>query len=148
MAHTYAFSDVTATLEGPTGQIDLGYGNMNAEEAITIEAAGDKNTMQIGSDGEGQHSLAADKSGQITCRFLKTSSTNALLMAAYDAQTLTSTLHGQNVILVRQTAAGDVHTGRSCAFKKRPRVVYGKNAELMEWVFDVIKLDSVLGTYS
>lgn len=145
---TYAFQDVTATFASPLGSIDLGYGNLNADEAISMDPAGDKNTMQVGSDGNGQHNLNSDKSGTVTLRYLKTSDTNALLQAQYDAQQLTSTLWGQNIILVRQTASGDVHSARQCAFKRKPRIVYSKTAELMEWVFDSIKMDSVLGTYT
>ncbi|WP_285199455.1 phage protein, partial [Klebsiella pneumoniae] len=105
---TYSFIDVVATLVGPTGNIDLGYGAGAAEEGITIEMAGDKNTMMIGADGEGMHSLHADKSGTITVRLLKTSPTNAKLMAMYDDQTLDSGLHGQNVITVRNAKSGDI----------------------------------------
>ena len=49
---TYSFQDVVATLVGPTGTVNLGYGAAVAEEGITVEMAGDKNTMMIGSDGE------------------------------------------------------------------------------------------------
>lgn len=83
---TYSFLDVQATLVGPTGIVQLGYGAAVADEGISIEAAGDKNTMIIGADGEGMHSLHADKSGTVTVRLLKTSPTNAKLMVMYDAQ--------------------------------------------------------------
>ena len=95
MSNTYSFADVAATLVGPTGIVDLGYGAAVAEEGITIEPAGDKNTMLIGADGEGMHSLHADKSGTITVRLLKTSPTNLKLQAMYNAQTLNGALHGQ-----------------------------------------------------
>jgi hypothetical protein len=145
--NTYSFMDVVATLVGPTGELDLGYGAAVAEEGITIARAGDKNTMLVGSDGEGMHSLHADKSGQITLRYLKTSPLNAQLMATYDAQSLSSTLWGQNVIVTRHAASGDIHTGRACAFKKVPDMKYAKDGDILEWVFDVIKIDSVLGQY-
>ena len=109
--------------------------------------AGDKNTMTIGSDGEGMHSLHADKSGQVTLRYLKTAPINAKLMALYDAQSLDSRLWGKNLIEVRQTAAGDVMTARSCAFKKAPDLKYAKDGDIVEWVFDAIKIDNILGTY-
>lgn len=73
MSDSYSFQDVTATLTGPSGDIDLGAGSANAEEGITIAYAGAKNTMTIGADGEGMHSLHADKSGVITVNLLKTS---------------------------------------------------------------------------
>ncbi|EKS9840585.1 MULTISPECIES: phage structural protein [Burkholderia cepacia complex] len=144
---TYSFQDVAATIVGPGGAFSLGYGEATAEEGITIARAGDKNTMTIGSDGEGMHSLHADKSGQITLRYLKTAPINAKLMALYDAQSLDSRLWGKNLIEVRQTAAGDVLTARSCAFKKAPDLKYAKDGDIVEWVFDSIKIDNILGTY-
>lgn len=144
---TYSFLSVVATLVGPTGNIDLGYGASVAEEGISIEPAGDKNTMMIGSDGEGMHSLHADKSGTVSIKLLKTSPVNAKLMAAYDAQTLTPTLHGQNVIAVGNVCPGDITTARSCAFKKKPPLKYAKDGDIVEWVFDSIKIDTILGTY-
>lgn len=145
---TYSFQDVQATLAGPTGVIDLGYGAAVAEEGITIEMAGDKNTMTIGADGEGMHSLHADKSGTITVRLLKTSPQNAKLQAMYSAQTLASQLHGQNIITVRNPASGDMTVGRSCAFKRKPTLNYAKEGDMVEWVWDAIKIDTVLGTYN
>jgi predicted porin len=143
---TYSFQDVNATLVG-TGVINLGYGAANAEEGITIEMGGDKNTMMIGADGEGMHSLHADKSGQITVRLLKTSPQNAKLMAMYAAQTAASNLHGQNTITITNSKSGDVTVGRECAFKKKPSIVYAKDGNIMEWVFDCIKIDTILGTF-
>ena len=145
---TYSFMDVSATLVGLGAVIDLGYGSANAEEGITVAAAGDKNTMTMGADGEYMHSLHADKSGQITVRFLKTSPVNAKLMALYDLQSASSAAWGQNIITVRNAVVGDLHAGRGCAFKKRPDMQYKKDGDIIEWVFDVGKIDSNLGTYN
>jgi hypothetical protein len=144
---TYSFQDVTATLAGPTGVLDLGYGSGAADEGISIDPAGDKNTMMIGADGEGMHSLHADKSGTVTVRLLKTSPQNAKLQAMYDAQSASAALWGQNVIVVRMPRVGDIHTARSCAFKKTPSKNYRKDGDTVEWVFDSIKIDSLLGVY-
>ncbi|AOJ93094.1 MULTISPECIES: phage structural protein [Burkholderia cepacia complex] len=144
---TYSFQDVTATIVGPGGAFSLGYGSANAEEGITIAQAGDKNTMTVGADGEVMHSLHADKSGQVTIRLLKTSPVNQKLMALYDAQSLDSRLWGKNLITVTQSVSGDVTTARSCAFKKKPDIGYKKDGDVIEWVFDAAKIDSVLGSY-
>lgn len=144
---TYSFIDVTASLTGPTGTINLGYGSGNAEEGISIDMAGDKNTMMIGADGKGMHSLHADRSGSVTLRYLKTSPINSRLMAMYDAQTLSSSLHGQNLITVGNSISGDITTAQQCAFKKKPNLAYKKDGDIVEWVFDAIEIDSVLGTY-
>ena len=83
---TYSFMDTHCTLTSADAVIDLGYGAAISDEGITFAMAGDKNTMTIGADGEGMHSLHADNSGQITIRFLKTSPTNAKLMNLYNLQ--------------------------------------------------------------
>lgn len=144
---TYSFLDVSATLVGAGGFIDLGNGAATAEEGISIDMAGDKNTMMIGADGEGMHSLHADKSGQVTVRLLKTSPQNAKLMAMYVAQTSASNLHGQNVISITNSKSGDVTVCREAAFKKKPNIAYAKDGGIQEWVFDCIKIDSVLGVF-
>jgi len=145
---TYSFLDVTASIAGPSGSFNLGYGEAVADEGIVTAMAGDKNTMTVGADGEGMHSLHADKSGQVTLRYLKTAPVNAKLMAMYDAQTLSSSLHGQNLITIRNTASGDTTTARQCAFKKKPDLRYAKDGDIVEWVFDSVKIDTILGIYS
>lgn len=147
MAKTYSFIDVSASLVGPTGTANLGYGAAIAEEGITIDMNGDKNTMHIGADGTPMHSLHADKSGTITIRTLKTSPLNAILQTMYDAQQLSSTLWGQNLIVVRENQSGDIHTAQFCAFKKKPNIKYAKDADVVDWPFDAGTVDSVLGTY-
>jgi len=143
----YGFIDVSANLTGPTGAFALGYGEAVADEGITITMANDKNTMTIGADGQGMHSLAADKSGTVTLRYLKTAPINAKLMAMYDAQSLSTALWGKNVITVKQNVSGDITTAVQCAFKKKPDIVYAKEGSMVEWVFDAIQIDTILGTY-
>lgn len=143
----YSFMDVAASLVGPGGVVNLGFGAATADEGISIDMAGDKNTMLLGSDGEGMHSLHAERSGVITCRYLKTSPTNAILQALYDAQSLSATLWGKNVIVVANKSSGDVTTATQCAFKKKPSIHYRKDGDVMEWTFDSIKIDTILGLY-
>lgn len=145
---TYSFLDVNATMVGAGGVIDLGAGAGVSDEGITIEMAGDKNTMTVGADGEGMHSLHADKSGTVTVTLLKTSPTNAKLMALYQLQSNASNLHGQNVITITNPKTGDVTTCRQCAFRKLPANVYAKDGGVNAWVFDAIKIDGVLGVYA
>lgn len=144
---TYSFQDVQATIVSPTGVVDLGYGSAVAEEGISIEMAGDKNTMIVGADGEGMHSLHADKSGVITVRLLKTSPQNAKLHAMFDAQSLSSALHGQNTIVIRHSLAGDITTARNAAFKRKPTLSYRKDGDFIEWTWDSVKIDTVLGQF-
>lgn len=144
---TYSFVDVQASITGPGGFFQLGYGEATAEEGITVAMANDKNTMTVGSDGSGQHSLRADNSGQITLRYLKTAPVNRTLMALYNAQRIDSRLWGKNVITVTQSVAGDVVAATQCAFKKVPDLTYATEAGIVEWVFDCVRIDEMLGTY-
>lgn len=144
---TYSFLDVTASLTGPTGVIDLGQGSANSEEGITQTMGGNKNTMTIGADGEVMHSLHADKSGTITVTLLKTSPVNKKLSLAYNAQSQSSATWGNNVIVIRNTASGDISTARSCAFQKQPDFNNAKAGGTVAWVFDCGKIDQLLGEF-
>ena len=144
---TYSFLDVAASLTGPTGVIDLGQGSANSEEGITQTMGGNKNTMTIGADGEVMHSLHADKSGTITVTLLKTSPVNKKLSLAYNAQSQSSATWGNNVIVIRNTASGDISTARSCAFQKQPDFNNAKEGGTVAWVFDCGKIDQLLGEF-
>ncbi|BDS24913.1 MAG: DUF3277 family protein [Hafnia sp.] len=144
---TYSFMDVTATLTGPTGSIDLGYGSANSEEGISVAMGGAKNTMTEGADGEIMHSLHAGKSGTATCNYLKTSPKNKQLSLMYNAQSLSSALWGNNVLVIRNKVSGDIISCRSVAFQKQPDYNNPKVAGTVAWVFDCGKIDEILGEY-
>nr|WP_318381253.1 phage protein [uncultured Enterobacter sp.] len=144
---TYSFLDITASLAGPTGVIDLGAGSANADNGISVTMTGAKSTMTVGIDGEGLHTLSADKSGTITVTLQQTSPVNKKLSLAYNAQSLSSTLWGNNVIVIRNTASGDIITARGCAFQKQPEWSSAKTAGTVAWTFDCIKIDQVLGEF-
>lgn len=144
---TYSFIDVSASLTGPTGSIDLGYGSANSEEGITVVMAEAKNTMTVGADGEVMHSLHAGKSGTITVTQLKTSPVNKKLSLMYNAQSQSSATWGNNVIVVRNKVSGDISTARSCAFQKQPDHANAKVGNTVSWVFDCGKIDQLLGEF-
>lgn len=145
MSQTYSFLDVAAGIVGPGGAFSLGSGAGAAEEGITISPTGEINSMQIGADGSGQHSLHADKSGTVTVRLLKTSPVNALLSALYAFQTASSSAHGQNTIAINDTQRGDVITCTQVAFAKAPDLNYQKMAGINEWIFHAVKIERTLG---
>ena len=144
---TYSFIDVSASLTGPTGSIDLGYGSANSEEGITVVMAEAKNTMTVGADGEVMHSLHAGTSGTITVTLLKTSPVNKKLSLMYNAQSQSSATWGNNVIVVRNKVSGDISTARSCAFQKQPDHANAKVGNTVSWVFDCGKIDQLLGEF-
>lgn len=145
---TYSFKDTVSAIEGPGGNINLADGAGVAQEGITITPTGDKSTMTIGADGSGMHSLSADDSVSATIRLLKTSPTNALLMQMYNYQTLSSTTHGKNNITVRDIARGDFISLEQAAFKRRPDLSYAAEGGLIEWQFDAIVSNAILGAGS
>jgi len=144
---TYSFLDVTASLTGPTGSIDLGYGSANSEEGITTAMTEAKNTMTVGADGEVMHSLHAGKSGTITVTLLKTSPVNKKLSLMYNAQSQSSATWGNNIIVIRNKSSGDISTARSCAFQKQPDHANAKVGNTVSWVFDCGKIDQLLGEF-
>lgn len=145
MNKTYSFLSVVAALVGPGGAISLGEGAGASDEGISVDSTGEINTMQVGADGSGQHSLHADRSGRLTVRLLKTSPTNALLMSMYNLQTSSPALHGQNTITITDMNRGDVITARQAAFTKAPSLSYGKEAGMNEWEFSAVRIDRGLG---
>jgi hypothetical protein len=142
----YSFLNISCMMIGPAIASNLAAGAAAAEEGITIEANVDKNVMTIGADGKGQHSLVADDSCLITIRLLKTSPLNAVLMTAYDAQSVSSALWGLNTLTITDSARGDLTVIQNAAFKKKPQINYQKDAGIMEWTLDGIQANSVLGS--
>lgn len=142
---SYSFKNIVAAIVGPGAAFNLGDGAAVAEEGITIAPNEDKNVMVIGADGRGQHTLIASNGGLVTLRYLKTSPVNGLLQLAYDLQSASSKLWGQNLITVVDTARLELNTCQSCAFKKKPEIVYDKAGPMIEWTFDSLAINSVLG---
>lgn len=142
---TYSFMDVQASIVGPGGSFNLGYGSANAEEGITVAMVEAKNTMTMGADGSWMHSLHAGNGGTVTVRFLKTSPTNQQMMVLYDAQRISSALWGQNTIMISNPARGDSITCSGAAFQRQPNITYAKDGGIQEWAFDCGAITAVLG---
>jgi hypothetical protein len=145
---TYSFMDVQASIVGPGGSFNLGYGSANSEEGISVAMTEDKNTMTIGADGAVMHSLHAGNGGTVTLRYLKTSPTNQMLAAMYDLQRTSSALWGQNTIVVADPARGDMISCTQVAFQRWPNVNYAKDGGVQEWAFQVGAVNGVLGAGS
>ena len=144
---TWSFMDTHATLASDDGAIDLGYGAAVAEEGITIAMLDNKNSMTIGSDGEGMHSLHASRAGTVTVSLLKTSPTNAKLMNLYNSQSQSAKKWGRNSFTLNNPSAGDNVSATKLAFQKAPDYTAAKEGQTVEWIFDAIKIDMKLGSY-
>ncbi|CAK8737759.1 hypothetical protein SODG_001488 [Sodalis praecaptivus] len=66
-------------------------------------------------------------------------------MLAYNAQSQSSSVWGNNVFVVRNHASGDIATARGGAFQKLPDWQNAKDGNTVAWVFDCIKIDELLG---
>ena len=144
---TYSFMNITATLAGVTGVIDLGYGAAVTKEGITVTMAQERDAMTVGADGEVMHSLRMDKSGTIVVRLLYTSPQNAKLQAMFDLQTLTSTGWGMNVITIRNKDNDEVIVARDVAFARSPDRNYAEDGQFLEWSFNCGKIDAIIGKF-
>lgn len=144
-SNSYSFLDVQCAITGPGGSFSIGSSAGIAEEGISVELEGDKDTMTIGADGSVMHSLHAARAGTVTVRLLKTSPVNSDLATMYNFQTTTSANNGQNTISVRDPVRGDSITAQSCAFKKLPNNINATVGGLMEWLFNAGQIDEILG---
>ena len=115
---TYSFMDVSATIVGPGGTVDLGYGAATAEEGISIAYTEDKNLMTVGADGKVMHTLRCGNSGTVTVSLLKTSPTAKKLQKMFNIQKLGASVWGVNTITIQQTAAKDKIVCLFCAVVK------------------------------
>lgn len=143
---TYSFIDVTASITGPGGSFDLGYGSANAKEGITITRTQDRNNMIIGADGSAMHSLRADRSGSVTVRLLKTSNRNAMLQNMFNAQSIDASLWGQNLISISHKTLKDKAVCSSCAFLRDPDMAYAEDGDIVEWTFQCGQIDIIRGS--
>lgn len=141
----YSFLNITCQMVGPGIASNLASGASAAEEGITLERTTDKNVMTIGADGKGMHSLVADDSCTLTVRLLKTSPLNAALQIAFDLQSVSSAAWGINTFTLSDSARGDFSVIQQAAFKKGVTITYAKEGGMMEWTFDGIQVNSILG---
>jgi len=66
-------------------------------------------------------------------------------MIMYDLQSASSSVCGQNVFTIVDTGRLDATVIQSAAFKKKPTITYAKEGGMMEWTFDGISANSILG---
>lgn len=145
MQATYSFLNTNCAIVGPGGSINLGAGSANAKEGIKIEAINPIDSMLIGADGEGMHSLHADKSGKVTVNLLKTSPVNQKLSLMYAFQTSSAANHGRNTITLANSVTQDVITCQGVAFEKAPELTYAEEGGINTWTFNAVKIDRSLG---
>ncbi len=146
VSNTYSFKDVTATISGPNGNVEIGAGVGVAEEGISYEMIEDKASMTIGAGGEAMHSLHASNAGRVTLRLLKTSRTNAILDRMSTADFASSAVYGQNTIVIRDPVRGDIMVASNCGFVRKPNNSHAKQGNVIEWQWNAVDIDAKLGS--
>lgn len=141
----YSFGDVQCTIVGPGGAIQLGSSHALANEGISFDFIGNRNTMTTGAGRAVMHSLHAATPATITVRLMKTSGQNFLLGIMFDLQSTSSALWGINTIVVSDTARGDIATGMQCAFQKMPNNNWATEGNILEWIFEAGQAYELLG---
>lgn len=142
----YSFQDVQCTIVGPGGVIQLGSGHAVANEGISFDFVGNRNTMTTGAGKAVMHSLHVARPATITVRLMKTSGQNALLGVMFDLQSTSTALWGINTILISDTARGDVASGLHCAFQKMPNNAWATEGNILEWIFEAGEAYELLGS--
>lgn len=144
----YSFLDVDVKLVGAGAIIDLGAGAKNAQEGISVTRNEDDDVMVIGADGEGMHSLRANKSGVVTVNLWQDSPVNRQLQNLFNAQKASSSAWGNNLITIKQRQSGDTTICRGCAFSRQPDLSYAQDGGVVAWVFNCTKIDTIRGEYA
>ena len=140
----YSFIDVKASIRGPGGSFDVASSGVS-DESIRVAMVSDKNTMVIGANGDGMHSLKASKASRITISLLKTATGNAMFNQLYRFQAQSSAYWGQNILVITNPISGDVVTATGGSFIKQSDIGYSGEGGLNVWAFDFIDTDEVLG---
>jgi hypothetical protein len=144
--YTYSFLDSYMTIAGPGGIFTLaGDGSGAAEEGASFAYMEDKDTLTIGADGSGMHSLRANNSGTCTVSLLKNSGVNALLSVMYNLQKTSSALWGQNILTLRSSTSLDVIILTNASFIRHADVGYATVGAVNQWRFNGVKLAILLG---
>lgn len=142
---TYSFMSVVASIVGPNGAFSIGYGSGNDDGGITVEYAEDRGALTTGADGTPMHTLHASRAGRCSVRLLKTSPTNALLNAMFNADSAGPENWGQNTITISDVNRGDLWALSAVSFQRHPTTVYAKEGTMMEWTFLAGTVEALLG---
>ena len=141
---TYSFLDVQATLTSPSVTFDIGSAGV-ADDAIRISMVGEKTTMTIGADGDGQHNMIASNASRCEISFLKDAPGNALMNQLYNFQSSSSANTGNIQITISNNVMGDVIQLTGGAIAKQADIAYTREGPANVWSMNFISRHDVLG---
>ncbi len=145
MPVTYSFAEVTCAIEGPGGRFSLSEGNV-ADEGISIEMTDDKSTMTTGGHPwwdalpprepfrpDHDPPIEEQPHQQIADRFVS------------EAIGKQRSLGSKYYLIGQFGLAGRPYLCAQCAFVRMPTNNNAKDGGTMEWTFNSLDIDSVLG---
>ena len=125
----YGFGNVTAVFDAEHEATGFGDG----DDVISAERSVDGATHVVGADGSMVVNVSADKSGVVTFKLLRTSSTNKYLSQRYALQEAGARTFRPLNLVVKDVHRQDVITGVAGYFQKLPKVGIGPKAGELEW---------------
>jgi Protein of unknown function (DUF3277) len=141
---TYSFLDVQATLVSPSVSFDIGSAGV-ADDAIRVAMIGEKTTLTIGADGDGQHNLIASNASRCEITFLKDGPGNALMNALYNFQSASSANVGNIQITIQNNIMGDSINLTGGAIAKQADIAYTREGPANVWSFNFVTRTDILG---
>jgi hypothetical protein len=137
----FSFRDVTAIIDAEHEVT----GYATGDDVITAERNVDSATATVGAGGEMMLSVSADKSGKVTFKLLKTSSSNRYLLNRLRTLELGSSVFRPLNIVVQDVHRQDVVVGIAGYVTKPPTVKQGEKGAEHEWVLNFQRLEIDLG---
>lgn len=136
-SNVYSFENCVAALAGLGGAFPIGYGAGNAQEGISMVGnVESKGIGLVGADGTIMPTLRASKMGRWTVKLLKTSPTNALLQALFNAQSTNPALWASNLLTLADNVRGDAFSLSQAWFTKQPDIVFAQDGNVNDWEFE------------
>lgn len=135
----YSFRDVTAVVDAEHEVTGWAPG----DDVITADRNVESATPTVGAGGEMMLSVSADRTGKVTFKLLKTSSSNRYLLNRLRELELGSKIFRPLNLVVKDVHRQDVIVGVAGYVTKPPQTKHGEKGAEHEWVlnFQILELD-------
>ncbi len=137
----YSFRDVTAIIDAEHEVT----GYATGDDVIMAERNVDSASSTVGADGSMMLSVSADKSGKVTFKLLKTSSSNRYLLNRLRELEIGSSSFRPLNMTVKDVHRQDVIVGIAGYVTKPPTTKHGEKGAEHEWVLNFQRLEIDLG---
>ena len=113
------------------------------DSMVEAERNVDSFTTVVGVDGEGTRTRSANKSGKVTIKLMKTSSSNAVLSAISQAHELSPAGLGVLPLMIKDGLGNSLCFAAEAWVVKPPKVDYGAEVAERDWVFETASLNII-----